>query len=208
MLKSLSIGMALAACCTLGSARAATQFYVGAQGGLLSSQSDVTIPAYPSKFKLESTGGEAGAFAGIDFQRSEHWSIGFEADWNWTNADGTHLSHTSGPSTEKYAIDQNWNASIRALIGYTIGETTRLFGEAGFKRTNVDTRYIPGPIVKTVDLDGYVLGLGIGDMIDANCFYRAEYRYSHTGSERVVHGGPSDVDIDTNEVLLSVGYIF
>jgi outer membrane immunogenic protein len=205
---ALSAGIVLLAASAVGSAEAATTFYVGVQGGYLFSKSDVRIPGYPSEFNLDSHGAEGGIFAGIMVPVTTNWDVSFEGDFNLTNANNTHLSGGSGG--ELYKIDQKWNGSLRVLPGFWLTPTTQVFGEAGWRWASADASYVPpGPAgTKTADLSGYVLGIGLKEMIAPNWFIRGEYRYSHTDRATVVHGGPSNFDLRSNEALAGIGFTF
>lgn len=205
---ALSAGIVLLAASAVGTAGAATTFYVGIQGGYLSSKSDVRIPLYPSEFNLTSNGAEGGIFGGITMPLGAKWDLGIEGDFNLTSAVDTHLSG-GGPPGELYRIAQKSNFSVRVLPGFWLTPTTQVFGEAGWRWASVDASYVPlAGGVKSADLSGYVLGIGLKEMIAPDWFVRGEYRYSSSDRAHVVHIGPSNFDLRSNEFLAGVGFTF
>jgi outer membrane immunogenic protein len=198
---------ALLAVAAAGASSADAAFYAGLQGGYEWTDSDVTIPAYPANFTLDNDGFIGGAFAGVNFAVSGPWVIGVEGDVNWTNADGEHYSDP--PSTaELYVIEQRWNASLRGRVGYTF-DKTMVFGSLGWVWAEAESYYLPGGAPRpTASVDGWSLGIGAEHEYEGGWFTRAEYRYTDTNKDTVVHGGPSSYDLDSNTLLFGAGYKF
>lgn len=192
-----------------GTSNAAPTYYVGLQGGYDWSESDVTIPNYPANFDLDTDGFVGGLFAGVSFPVGGAWSLGVEGDVNWTDGDGSNNSDPTNPgNTEIYVIEKNWNGSLRGRIGYACGKT-QFFGTLGWVWAEAESFYIPGGNPKpTANVDGVSAGLGVEHDYEGGWFARAEYRYSDTDEDTVVHGGPSSYDLDSHTLLLGAGYKF
>jgi outer membrane immunogenic protein len=185
----------------------AMDFNLGVQGGYAWSESDVSIPGYgaPGNFTLDGEGWQLGGFAGMDWDVGPTWSLGWEADANWTDAEGDHLSG-GGPPGERYNVIQNWTASIRARAAVDIAPTTELYGTLGVGWAQVETEYTPlAGGTDDATLQGWVAGVGV-ERSFGSWFGRAEYRYSSYDSEGFVHNGPSTADLTTNSLLFSVGW--
>lgn len=139
----------------------------------------------------------------MDWDIGPTWSLGWEADANWTDAEGDNLS--GGGGGELYNVIQNWNASVRARAGVDIAPTTELYGTLGVAWTAVETEYTP--IAGGTDdatLQGWVAGVGV-ERNFGSWFGRAEYRYSNYDSEGFFHGGPSTADLNSHTLLFARG---
>jgi outer membrane immunogenic protein len=189
----------------LATSASAMDFNLGVQGGYGWSESDVNIPLYPSSFTLDSDGWILGGFAGVDWDMGSGWSLGLEADANWTDADGDHLSG-GGPPGERYVIEQNWNASLRGRVGVDVAADTELFGALGLAWADIETSY--NPLAGGTDgatLQGWTAGFGLERQF-AGSFGHIEYRYYDYDSENFFHLGPSNADLSTHAVLFGLGW--
>lgn len=182
--------------------------YVGGQGGYAWGDSEVNIPAYAIPAEdVESDGWVAGGFVGTDWALGGGWSAGVEADWNWTDSEGEALS--GGGGGERYSIEENWNASVRARVGYEVMENTEIYAAAGWTWADVDTNYIPGGFADSNDtLDGWQVAAGVQHQYNDHLFTRAEVRYTDLDEGDFFHAGPSHADLDSTSVLLGIGWRF
>jgi outer membrane immunogenic protein len=201
MLKKL---MATVAILGVATGASAMELNLGVQGGYGWSESDVTIPAYgPSNFTLDSDGWLLGGFAGVDWDMGPGWSLGVEADGNWTDADGDNLS---GLGAELYVIEQNWNASVRGRVAFDIAASTEFYGTLGWAWTDIDTEYSPlAGGTDSATLQGWTAGFGL-ERNYGNWFGRAEYRYTAYDDEDFFHLGPSTADLTSSTLLFAVGW--
>ena len=210
MRKTVLLSAAVAAC-AFASTASATSFFVGVQGGGGWHSSDVNIPAYPAgKFTIDSDGFLAGGFLGVDTNLTPNMTIGIDADWNWSNVDGSHLSGALAPPNELYSVEQKSNASVRARLGFVSGGGAALWYIAGgMSMATVDAKYTPlAGGVKSADLSGWNLGGGVQADIGGGWFWKAEYRYTSLAEETVTHLGPSTFDMTGSDVLVGVGMKF
>jgi outer membrane immunogenic protein len=182
----------------------AMEFNLGVQGGYAWSESDVTIPAYgpPGNFTLDSDGWLFGGFAGVDWDMGPTWTLGIEADANWTDAEG---DHPSGFPAELYVIEQNWNASIRARATVDIAASTELYGTVGVAWADFETDYDPPFGSDSATAQGWTAGVGL-ERAFTGWFGRVEYRYSDYDSEDFMHGGPSSADLASHSLLFAAGW--
>lgn len=184
-----------------GAAQAQEVSY-GAQVGYGWSESDVSIPAYPSQFTLDSDGWLLGGFLGVNWDMGGGWSLGFEGDANWTDADG---NAPSGLGAEEYIVEQNWNASVRGRAAVDIAASMELYGTLGWTWADVETKYNPlAGGTDSATLQGWTGGVGL-QRDYGTWFGRVEYRYSDYDSEGFVHNGPSTVDLTSHGLLFGIG---
>lgn len=195
--------IAVAALAGLTVTAQAQEVSYGAQVGYAWTESNVSIPAYPSNFTLDGDGWQLGGFVGLNWDMGGGWSLGVEGDANWTDADGNALSGGSGG--EEYVIEQNWNASIRARASVDIAASTELYGTLGLAWTDVETSYAPSAgVTDSATLQGWTGGVGL-QRDYGTWFGRVEYRYSDYDSEGFFHLGPSNADLTSHAVLFGIG---
>jgi outer membrane immunogenic protein len=178
--------------------------YIGAEIGGLWGEGDTSIPAYPATFDLSTDGWGGGLYAGYNFQ-SGFWVFGLEGDVNLLDVDGEHASGLVG---EQYAIEQEWDASVRARAGYAI-DNMLLYVTGGAAFSSIDTFYIPlaGGHDKN-DLFGWTVGGGLEYGFTPNMTARVQYLYTDYGNESFFHNGPSTVDYDTHSVMAGIAWKF
>ncbi len=114
--------------------------YLGAHAGYGWGNADVSIPLYPSAFTLDTNGFVGGGHLGYNFQRG-NVVFGIEGDFSGSGVSGDHLSGNG--AGEKYNIDENWRASLRGRLGYTVAPNMLLFATGGAAWANIDTHYTP-----------------------------------------------------------------
>lgn len=184
----------------------AMEFHLGFQGGYAWSESDVSIPNYPSNFDMDVDGWSAGAFGGVDWPINERLSIGVEADANWTESDGSNLS---GLGAELYLIEQKWTAALRGRVSYEVRDGLEAYGAVGITWTEIETNYSPGAFSDDDDvLQGWTVAAGVEKDFGSRWFARAEYRYSDYDDGDFNHAGPSSADLTSHAVLFGGGMKF
>jgi outer membrane immunogenic protein len=182
-------------------------FYLGAQAGGVFGEADVSIPLYPSNFSMSTDGFSGGLYTGFNFQQ-QNWIFGVEGDANLLNVSGDNLIPGSPVPGERYRIDQDWDASVRARLGFAADEVL-FYATGGVAFSELETRYIPlAGGVDSHGLTGWTAGAGVEVALLGNLTGRAQYRYTGYGSEDFFHNGPSKVDYDTHSVTVGLGWFF
>ncbi len=220
-------GVVLAAAGAVGAAEAAdiapapdlwNGFYVGAQAGYLQGTgSDADLCAKSdfgdqngclSSGELGPTGGydigdnnmdgvTAGGYLGYNY-RIDSVVLGLEGDFNWDNANG----NNSVLGEVNYDTSLNWDASVRARLGFVVDERALLYvtggpswvdAEVSSNLCSVIRSENPGGNVNCGDSStefGWQLGAGAEYAITDHLSMKAEY----------LHGWYGDADLDILKV--------
>ena len=221
---AVAAGIFLAATGAVGAAEAAdiapasdlwTGFYVGAQAGYLQgtgSNADLCVSANvegPTEGCLGSgeigpTGGfdigdnnmdgvTAGGYIGYNY-RIDSIVLGLEGDFNWDNANG----NNSVLGELSYDTSLNWDASVRARLGYVVDERALLYvtggpswvdAEVSSNLCGIIRSESPGGNFNCGDSStefGWQLGAGAEYAITEHLSMKAEY----------LHGWYGDADLD------------
>lgn len=178
-------------------------FYLGAQAGYLQgSDSDTDLCSKANGFGNQCVGrgisfGSAspdgvtvGGYAGYNY-RIDNVLLGVEGDVNWDNASGNN-SFGQGVS---YGLDLNWDAAIRARLGYVVDDRALLYltGGPSWLNTSIDADKVCAS-VSSGDYNcgdsatefGWQLGAGAEYAITEHLSVKAEY----------LHGWYGDADLD------------
>jgi outer membrane immunogenic protein len=154
-----------------------TGFYIGLNGGL--GAGNTTGHILPTFFSDNHTidGELFGAQVGFNYQFS-NIVLGAEADWDWSNIDGSRDASSFGGGPETFTV--NNLGTLRARVGYA-WDRVLVYGTGGYAWTNRATDECPSCALSpdTHKLDGYTLGLGVEYGITQNLSAKAEYLYVH-----------------------------
>jgi outer membrane immunogenic protein len=158
-----------------------------------------------------SVGFRGGVFGGYDMQFSS-WVAGLEADWHGENNKDTQPGYSvglpSGPIIttrgDNRQIAGQWDASVRARLGYLVTPDFLLFVTGGPAWEHVKvTAFCDGlavggvigycanfgfpsqTITGSTTRSGWTIGGGIETMLSPHWVARAEYRYSSFGTMTV-----------------------
>jgi len=214
-------------------------FYVGAQAGYLQgsySNSDlcqnitgegrICLGDMENNFNIGDSspdGVTAGGYVGYNY-RIESVVLGLEGDWNWDN--GQDSKSLLGELS--YDTSLNWDAAIRARLGYVVDERALLYvtGGPSWLNTELSTSFninvnAPAPNVKKGDSStefGWVLGAGAEYAITEHLSVKAEYLHGWYGDADLdilsgTSGGETEKiyikqDLQTNLVRAGVAYHF
>lgn len=180
----------------------AQSFHFGVQGGYDWANSDVNIPAYTDpNVSIDGDGWQLGAFGGVDWQMGSGWTLGVEADANWTDAEAEGLSGGSGGET--FTVSENWNAGIRGRVAFDISTNDQLYGALGWSWADVDANYSGGSD-EGATLSGWTAAVGL-DHNFGSWFGRVEYRHSDYDSEHFDSLFAS-ADLTNDALLLGAGW--
>ncbi len=195
-----------------------TGFYVGGHVGALWQRSDgrfdplPDVPffgIFPNSGDLNDTAFVGGLHAGYNWQFAPSWVAGIEADWSWTNAEGSFTQPWTsiiGPTVRPAAltsmsIGPNWLATVRGRIGYLVTPTALLYFTGGFAFADVDytasaNNEPPSTYVSSTSFSktvpGYVLGGGFEWALWNHWSVRAEYLFHRLNTSTAVAVSPTD----------------
>jgi len=166
-----------------------TGFYIGGHvGGAFAG--DNSLQSSDARFM-------GGVQGGFDYQFSQNWVIGAEAQYSWLGGGTTNsgVLFPAGTLVTGSATDQL--GSVTGRLGYTWGPAL-LYGKGGYawRDTNnigVSIGGVPQPFATTGNRkDGYTVGAGLEYMFAPNWSAKAEYQYYNFGNTTIT-AGPADV---------------
>jgi len=178
----------------------------GPQNGCLSN-GGIDGPAGPSGFNIGDNnmdGITAGGYLGYNY-RLDSVVLGLEGDFNWDNANG----NNSVLGELNYDTSTNWDASVRARIGYVVDERALLYvtGGPSWLNTEVSSNLcgllrgeVKGGNFSCGDEStefGWQLGAGAEFMMTDHLSMKAEY----------IHGWYGDADLDLVKVSQGGEYV-
>jgi outer membrane autotransporter protein len=171
-----------------------TGFYIGAHVGGATSSETVDFAG-----NTDPSGALGGVQGGYNFQIAPLWVAGFEADWSWTNANG------SIPAAG-FTSNHNWYSTLSGRLGYIVAPSWLVYGKAGGAWMNAD--YAFTGVASTNDTrGGWNVGIGAEYMIAPQWSVKAEYNYLDFGKDNNVALG-TGIDTQVNEFKFGVNYHF
>jgi outer membrane immunogenic protein len=160
----------------------------------------VTAPADHINLDNINTGsGAAGGQVGCRQETSDHWVVGLEGDFDWTNLHGTVVNNGIGPGTtfvpgDNFGNHAQWESSLRLVLGHA---WDRVFlyatGGVAFTRVTMEANFIaslggcvggipclfpPSAGSDSKTLVGGTIGAGGAYALDKNWSIGAEYRFT------------------------------
>jgi outer membrane immunogenic protein len=202
-----------------------TGFYLGGDVGAMATDAQAkttntigigALPAATLSFAqpvdFSGVGFRGGAFAGYDWQFAPAWVAGIEGDWHHEDINKTQSGFTIGlpfgggvtSNGDNRQISANWDASVRARLGYLVTPTFLVFATGGGAWMHINTQafcdgtalgafvgycsnigFPSQTLTSSQTVSGWTVGGGIETMLWANWIARAEYRYSDYGTTTV-----------------------
>lgn len=167
--------------------------YVGIYGGYNWLKADIS-PG-PSIDGIDGLNG--GAYAGWNWQLDPSWVVGLEGTLGINGAEN---------SFGGYNVEQGWDASLRARLGYAF-DSSMIYGLAGLAGTHAEVADATGSD-SNVHL-GWTIGAGLETMLTENVSARAEYNFSDYGSQEYSLGASTpDVSLDNHAIKVGIGLKF
>jgi outer membrane immunogenic protein len=227
--------------------------YVGLGAGFRSSQTDVDVTAenFPCRIPRGCTSGEpfndtAGRispYVGWTWQFAPQWVAGLEGDFGFssktTTVSGLYYPNTlngfNGAAADYFSVRTDWDASLRARLGYLLTSANLVYLTGGASWLRVDNTSVcstnqfvgtcrpgvesPSVIAHSDTRLGWTIGGGLESRLWRNWLARAEYRYadygriSHTDSRDIlfipdVEMVSYDTHIRTHTLTLGLAYQF
>lgn len=139
-----------------------------------------------------------GAYLGYNYQLGGNWVTGLEGMVGISGAD-----HSFGG----ISVDQDWEASLRARMGYAF-ENSMIYGLAGVGGTDVNASTTTGSDSNV--LLGWQIGAGIETVLTEGITGRVEYDYSDYAARGFSLGaaGSPDIGLAGHTVKVGVGFKF
>jgi outer membrane immunogenic protein len=165
-----------------------TGFYIGGHlGGAFAG--DNSLQSSDARFM-------GGVQGGFDYQFSQNWVIGAEAQYSWLGGGNTNsgVLFPGGTLVTRSATDQLGSATGR--LGYAWGPAL-LYGKGGYawrdnNNIGVSIAGAPQPFATSGNRkDGYTVGAGLEYMFAPNWSAKAEYQYYNFGNTTIT-AGPAD----------------
>lgn len=188
-LKTLSAAALLSAAMTPAAFADASAFE-GFYGGFSMGVTAVDINAVPAGIDAGLSGD---VFAGYNFALGPDWVIGGELSYGMS---GGHQVSGAGAS---FDLDSILTLSARA--GYVTGNTM-IYGRAGYQTASLNASFSP----VSFDADGWVLGLGLEQMLAENISGRIEV--SRGFLDVTGPGVPPGTELDATRISVGVALHF
>jgi len=186
-------------------------FFVGGQLGNINASNDFVLDAPAGAFNLnmDASGLEGGVYGGYDWQGAGQLVYGFDAEYNWADADGSDDLVQTGAPTATFTTYVNATAALRGRVGYAM-DRTLLYATAGFAWIDYNiSESVPGDDGVSTDYteNGWTLGAGIEQAFDGGWSGRIDYRFSDFGTI-VQDQLSSQWDLTTSEVRIGLAKRF
>lgn len=201
-----------------------TGFYAGATASNVDATStstgvgdffDLPNPGYSkdSEYDFAPQGTVTGLRAGYDFNLGSGWVAGLEGSMTFGGISETIDDPVSNDDDDVITSTIDKSSEVTARIGYASGQTL-IYGLAGV--ANAQTTVVMDAAVlddETLQLNGYVMGAGIEQMLTTNLSLSLEYRHADYGTNTyfaVQNGGnyALDADITSNTIRIGLNYRF
>jgi outer membrane immunogenic protein len=211
----VTLALAASALTLASSASAApfSGFYVGASVGHSSGDANQTrfsAPGGPFIFTqndAEIDGWGAGVFAGYNHKMG-NWLVGLEGNYDWKDVSG----NDNGLGGDINELEQNWEASIRAKLGYQVYDDLVLYATGGYSWSDFDSNVLNLPTESVSNtFDGWTAGAGAELQVATNVTARLEYRYTDYSDDRVplpINGYDLEVGPEIHNVSVGLSYHF
>ncbi len=146
----------------------------------------------------DSEGFSGGGFAGYDWDWGNQIVTGIEGRLGFSDNDSSFGGVT---------VDQEWDASLRARLGYAY-ERSLIYSFAGLAITGVEATTITGS--DDQQLTGFEVGAGVETKLFENVTGRLEYGFSDYGTEdfNLGGGGTQEIDLQNQNVNIGLGFSF
>jgi outer membrane immunogenic protein len=188
-LKTLACASLITAAMTPAAFADATAFE-GFYGGFSMGVTTPDINAIPLDFDAGLSGD---VFVGYNFAAGPNWIIGGELSYGMS---GGHQA-SGGP----VSFDLESILTISGRAGYVFGDTM-VYGRVGYQTATMSSNFAPTDF----DADGYVLGLGIEQMLAENISGRIEVSRSYLDVTGL--GVPPGTELDTTRISVGVALHF
>jgi outer membrane immunogenic protein len=177
-------------------------FHVGLQGGYAWGSSHES----PHNNNTSPAGLFGGANIGYDFDLTNNWIFGVEADANVGDIKDS-MAPAFGPSSVEQKLD--YFGTVRGRLGYAMGSNL-FYGTAGWAWGHgVRTPVGGGLTADSQSLSGWTAGAGIEHAFTPNLIGRLQYLYTDYGTTNYDLGfGATPVSLSTSTLSVGVNFKF
>jgi len=166
----------------------------GYVGGLFGYEwGDAKVDKGPS---LSPDGWMGGLYGGYNFQTNDYAVFGLEGDISLSGAED---------KANGYTVENKWNGTVRARVGLAF-DRFMLYGTGGLAVGQVEVK--TGGNSDSSTRAGWTIGAGMEAAITNNLVGRLEYRYTDLGSHNYDVSPKRDVDFQSSQVMVGLGYKF
>jgi outer membrane immunogenic protein len=144
--------------------------------------------------RLNVDSGAVGGQVGCRWESADHWVVGVEGDFDWTDLHGTVVSNTFGTGRsvlvpgDFFDNRARWESSVRGIVGRSFDKFL-IYATGGLAVTDVrmggNFIGVPGPVplpasagFESKTLFGFTVGAGAAYAFSPNWDIGAEYRFS------------------------------
>ncbi len=144
---------------------------------------------------LNPDGWMGGIFAGYNFQTSNMFVVGLEGDFTLSGA----ADRGGG-----VRVENNWNSTLRARAGIAV-DRFLIYGTGGLAVGSLEVKNSRNDASTHA---GWTIGGGIEAAFTDNIIGRLEYRYTDLGTHNFATAPRTNVDFQSSQVMVGVGYKF
>jgi outer membrane immunogenic protein len=145
-----------------------------------------SAPALAADFTGPRVGATIG-FADDDFAGTEAFTYGVNAGYDFDLGKLVVGGTVEYQDSSEDGVGRDISATAR--LGGKVGERVLIYGLAGYTNLGVEDT--------NIELDGFRVGAGVEVAITPHVYGQVEYRYSNY-----------ELDVDTHQMLLGIGYRF
>lgn len=186
--------------------------YIGGQVGYNWARSRLSSPDFTDDLKVSPSGFIGGIYAGYNWEFSNAYLFGIEADLNYTDLSKT-ANFGQAPFEAAYTPRVEFEGAVRARFGVNYDRwLPYIAGGVSFARVK-DNVLLTTP-ANTISIEqtdtrvGFTIGAGLDYALTNNLILRAEYRYADYGKRSFANGDNDEVKLTTNNVRLGIAYKF
>lgn len=186
--------------------------YIGGQVGYNWARSRFSSPLLADDLKVSPSGFIGGIYAGYNWEFSNAYLFGIEADINYADLSKTSNAVVSGFNVD-YTPRVQLEGAVRARFGVNYDRwLPYIAGGVSFARVKdnvtVSNAVNSSFIEQTDTRVGFTIGAGLDYALTNNLILRAEYRYADYGKRSFANGDNDEVKLTTNNVRLGIAYKF
>jgi outer membrane immunogenic protein len=173
-------------------------FYVGGHLGYAWSSEEARSTLTGITGQTDPDGFLGGAQIGFNWQTGA-FVFGVEADWSWTNADGS----TAIPAA--ITAEHNWYGTATARVGYAVDNWLwYVKGGAAW----LDADHTIGALTFSDTRTGWTVGTGLEWALGPNWSAKLEYNYMDFGKDTIGTVLPVEIDTQVHVVKAGINYRF
>jgi outer membrane immunogenic protein len=194
-----------------------TGCYIGGHVGYAWGRTEIDLPpgVFLGDLDHDSDGFIAGGQLGCNIWQNDRWVLGIEGQAAWADIDGDLSTFGQTVGLTGVGTRADIIGSISARLGYAVGASgqTLLYVKGGAAFINEQfTATLVGPVTFETDKQlrwGWMVGAGFEQALGANWSFKAEYNFSHFGSDSfdicVVGAACASFDTERHVHLVKVG---